>query len=270
MFTPKVTKANKRNFDDIQSPDQPPGPTMFTIRSPHENKNKPTDRRIKLDHRTSLSKLCNVNSTLRDEQRNDVESMGFSSILSLQVSKIDLTMMLWLLNNFDPSNRVLNINGTKINITIGMVKSALGIPCSGKKIPINGKPNIGRISYGILFKNHNDDFMNVAQLEQKVQNSIEVGPNFKILYMMLLCTTLLLPKYGNSLDFEILEYLVDLTNIHTYNWGELVLDRLVEGVEKYKGGNTTVTGCIFLLQVLMLTYSYIFLYIYFLIFNNMQ
>lgn len=251
--------GKKRSVEEIHTHEpKSTEPTMFNMTPPDMHTDRTADGNkkahqtcSKTDHRTSIRKLITLNNTLSYEKKNVVKSMGFGSMLQLQIKSIDNTLMSWLIKNFDPSTRVLKVCGKRIQITLDKVKYAFGIPCTNQDITDIQGSNIGRLRYDIIFQGREGQSMDLAELELKLTKCESAGAEFKVMYIIFLCATVLLPKYGKFLELGLLNYLLDLDRVHTYNWGGIVLKSLVDGVESHQKRKTTkVTGCIFLLQVI--------------------
>ena len=164
--------------------------------------------------------------SLSEEQKQSVESMGFGSMLKLKMKHIDNKLLTWLLLNIDRSTRSLIILGKRIEITADTVRRSIGIPQTNKPVGKMKHP------YEERFLDENKKKIDLKMLEDKLMNCKSNDEEFKILYLMSLFSTILLPTDG-TLNLTILDYIVDLQNIHDYNWAEFVLKGLMDGIDNF-------------------------------------
>nr|GMD95284.1 uncharacterized protein LOC109155335 [Ipomoea batatas] len=193
--------------------------------TPEEDQMFPT-----IETRGSIKVLYNVIKSLNGRQRRDVRDIGFGGLLSLDIKETPLRLGRWLLTNYNPVDRVLNLeNGNAIHITSEDVADVFGFPMGS--IPmvkrrkrdlgpmlVEWRENLGKPDGNISPKNVCD-----AMLEQR-----DGGEWFKRHFSVIVATTLIECSGNGTVNQQFLELLDDVADIGDLNWCECLLESLGE------------------------------------------
>nr|GLL41286.1 uncharacterized protein LOC109155364 [Ipomoea trifida] len=92
--------------------------------TPEEDQMFPT-----IETRGSIKVLYNVIKSLNGRQRRAVRDIGFGGLLSLDIKETPLRLGRWLLTNYNPVDRVLNLeNGNALISQLRMLLMSLASP----------------------------------------------------------------------------------------------------------------------------------------------
>ncbi|KAI8555462.1 hypothetical protein RHMOL_Rhmol05G0174800 [Rhododendron molle] len=95
---------------------------------------KPKKR--KLQNCISLKSIVGIVQKLSKDQRLAVELIGLGGLLHLRCTVLNHPLCNWLVKNFDPKSRSLNVHGRAFVLTVGHVHECLGINAEGKVIDL--------------------------------------------------------------------------------------------------------------------------------------
>ncbi|KAJ0554627.1 hypothetical protein HanHA89_Chr08g0310171 [Helianthus annuus] len=79
------------------------------------------------------------------EQVDDVKSMGFGSILDMNLNHILTRLGFWLVRNFDEEFNELNVGNHQIKITSDSVHEVFGIPKGPKQVVMLIKEKLKKV-----------------------------------------------------------------------------------------------------------------------------
>nr|GMD12173.1 uncharacterized protein LOC109155364 [Ipomoea batatas] len=193
--------------------------------TPDEDQMFPT-----VETRGSIKVLYNVIKSLNGRQRRAVRDIGFVGLLSLDIKETPLRLGRWLLTNYNPMDRVLNLeNGNAIHIRTEDVADVFGFPMGS--IPmvkrrkrelgpmlVEWRENLGKPDGNISPKNVCD-----AMLEQR-----DGGEWFRRHFSVIVATTLIECSGNGTVNQQFLELLDDVADIGDLNWCECLLESLGE------------------------------------------
>nr|GMD52448.1 uncharacterized protein LOC109155335 [Ipomoea batatas] len=193
--------------------------------TPEEDQMFPT-----VETRGSIKVLYNVIKSLNGRQRRAVRDIGFGGLLSLDIKETPLRLGRWLLTNYNPVDRVLNLeNGNAIHITTEDVADVFGFPMGS--IPmvkrrkrelgpmlVEWRENLGKPDGNMSPKNVCD-----AMLEQW-----DGGEWFRRHFSVIVATTLIKCSGNGTVNQQFLELLDDVADIGDLNWCECLLESLGE------------------------------------------
>jgi hypothetical protein len=212
----------------------------------------------RIRHQCSVTKLMEVNNTLAEECKSQLQTTPFGWLLNLHC-------------NIEASGRILEVMATRWNadarafqvgdrlipFTLYDVALILGLPVRGEPIDLNQAHSGGSMVEKLLdrhLKTTSPDRNKLVTLLTKT--SIQV-PNRVRLYIALVFSYFLFPTTSKKVNPSLLPLLDDRANLGTYAWGKAVYDFLVSGLSRAassmqakKGrGNLHIQGCTALLQV---------------------
>lgn len=195
-----------------------------------------------------------------------IKEMGFDGLRHLNIFKTNRHFGAWLLSKYDPISGSLKWGArSEIKLTYQHVNFVLGIPFQGKDIvpathqemvtmkkyisAIFGKEKFEQITVpflsSILLKRHNGPM------------SAEEVVKFKTAFILFLVTKFLGPvSLNNHISSRYMKPLVDIDNVHKYNWAKFAVDELKVAADslqrKLKDGKSAgyINGCLVLLQVI--------------------
>uniref|UniRef100_A0A2N9EZ15 Aminotransferase-like plant mobile domain-containing protein n=1 Tax=Fagus sylvatica TaxID=28930 RepID=A0A2N9EZ15_FAGSY len=212
----------------------------------------------RIRHQCSVTKLMEVNNTLAEECKSQLQTTPFGWLLNLHC-------------NIEASGRILEVMATRWNadarafqvgdrlipFTLYDVALILGLPVRGEPIDLNQAHSGGSMVEKLLdrhLKTTSPDRNKLVTLLTKT--SIQV-PNRVRLYIALVFSYFLFPTTSKKVNPSLLPLLDDRANLGTYAWGKAVYDFLVSGLSRAassmqakKGrGNLHIQGCTALLQI---------------------
>uniref|UniRef100_A0A2N9FFP8 Aminotransferase-like plant mobile domain-containing protein n=1 Tax=Fagus sylvatica TaxID=28930 RepID=A0A2N9FFP8_FAGSY len=213
----------------------------------------------RIRHQCSVTKLMEVNNSLAEECKSQLQTTPFGWLLNLHC-------------NIEASGRILEVMATRWNadarafqvgdrlipFTLYDIALILGLPVRGEPIDWNQSHSGGSVVEKLLdrhLKTTSPDRTKLVTLLTKT--SIQV-PNRVRLYIALVFSYFLFPTTSKKVNPSLLPLLDDRANLGTYAWGKAVYDFLVSGLSRAassmqakKGrGNLHIQGCTALLQVL--------------------
>uniref|UniRef100_A0A2N9FBU3 Aminotransferase-like plant mobile domain-containing protein n=1 Tax=Fagus sylvatica TaxID=28930 RepID=A0A2N9FBU3_FAGSY len=212
----------------------------------------------RIRHQCSVTKLMEVNNTLAEECKSQLQTTPFGWLLNLHC-------------NIEASGRILEVMATRWNadarafqvgdrlipFTLYDIALILGLPVRGEPIDLNQSHSGGSMVEKLLdrhLKTTSPDRNKLVTLLTKT--SIQV-PNRVRLYIALVFSYFLFPTTSKKVNPSLLPLLDDRANLGTYAWGKAVYDFLVSGLSRAassmqakKGrGNLHIQGCTALLQI---------------------
>uniref|UniRef100_A0A2N9HA31 Aminotransferase-like plant mobile domain-containing protein n=1 Tax=Fagus sylvatica TaxID=28930 RepID=A0A2N9HA31_FAGSY len=212
----------------------------------------------RIRHQCSVTKLMEVNKSLAEECKSQLQTTPFGWLLNLHC-------------NIEASGRILEVMATRWNadarafqvgdrlipFTLYDIALILGLPVRGEPIDWNQSHSGGSVVEKLLdrhLKTTSPDRTKLVTLLTKT--SIQV-PNRVRLYIALVFSYFLFPTTSKKVNPSLLPLLDDRANLGTYAWGKAVYDFLVSGLSRAassmqakKGrGNLHIQGCTALLQI---------------------
>ncbi|VFQ61527.1 unnamed protein product [Cuscuta campestris] len=190
----------------------------------------------RLKSRSSPHLITKMMKQLNDLQREEVERIGFGSILGMNILELPGRLGYWLVKNFDARRSSLVLpDGTKMHMTTCDVHSVLGLPYGGVKIE-NNKSNRDtdllsdwRMKFGKC-----NNRITPAELADEMLGCKQGGEWF-IRHFVLLVMSLLVDStshgYVNSLA---LDHLRDVGRVKRLNWSHYVLEKLIDNKMKWE------------------------------------
>ncbi|KAG6403098.1 hypothetical protein SASPL_135315 [Salvia splendens] len=159
-------------------------------------------------------------SQLNEAQINSVKELGFESVLHYRIEYIPSRLAFSLLKSFDEEKCKIKLyNGKKIHITEDDVELVYGFPrgdityCREKWK--SNAPLMRELAEQCDTKPGNVNHKAVEQLMLADQKG---GPQFKILFLVLLESALIEPSTCGMIKSKIGEIIDDLDNVRNINW----------------------------------------------------
>uniref|UniRef100_A0A0D3FS79 Uncharacterized protein n=1 Tax=Oryza barthii TaxID=65489 RepID=A0A0D3FS79_9ORYZ len=212
--------------------------------------------------------LSDLFSSFGDQQKELVKQMGFDGLLSMRLTKLNKQFGAWILCKLDPSSGNLFAGSRhEICLTCEDVSLLLGIPCGRKEIlpAIKNKvKDVKAYMYEIFEKDSFDGLTIVTIqriLEKKFNRTMTVHEQivFKTAFIIFVVTKFLAPQsVNNHISIRYMKALVDVENIHKYNWAEFVLHDIKDAAAalqhkiRHRKSIGYINGCIILPQLFYL------------------
>jgi hypothetical protein len=212
----------------------------------------------RIRHQCSVTKLMEVNNSLAEECKSQLQTTPFGWLLNLHC-------------NIEASGRILEVMATRWNadarafqvgdrlipFTLYDIALILGLPVRGEPIDWNQSHSGGSVVEKLLdrhLKTTSPDRTKLVTLLTKT--SIQV-PNRVRLYIALVFSYFLFPTTSKKVNPSLLPLLDDRANLGTYAWGKAVYDFLVSGLSRAASSmqakkgrcNLHIQGCTALLQI---------------------
>ncbi|VFQ83778.1 unnamed protein product [Cuscuta campestris] len=190
----------------------------------------------RLKSRSSPHLITKTMKQLNDLQREEVERIGFGSILGMNILELPGRLGYWLVKNFDARRSSLVLpDGTKLHMTASDVHSVLGLPYGGVKIE-NNKSNrdVGLLKEWRMKFGKCNNRITPPELADEMLGCKEGGEWF-VRHFVLLVMSLLVDGtshgYVNSL---VLDHLRDVGRVKRLNWSYYVLEKLIDNKMKWE------------------------------------
>ncbi|KAJ9701453.1 hypothetical protein PVL29_006694 [Vitis rotundifolia] len=179
-------------------------------------------------------KLCN---RLPAEKLDVVRDLQFGGLLHLNCKEIRHNICIWLIAHFNVGFRRIDITSHKrYDLTAADVGLVFGLPTTGRILHIATTPS-------------DHPFGTLNTCEERLLN-LPIGEEFRRCFIYYTCATLLGPTSRIDGCRNLWHTIHEDGFRNDVNWGQFVVDQLVEGIRRYKQGNSVwVHGCILFLQL---------------------
>ncbi|KAH6762452.1 hypothetical protein C2S52_019885 [Perilla frutescens var. hirtella] len=172
-------------------------------------------------------------------QREAVRQLGFSGILCLDIYDFPKRMNYWLLENFDPVSRELQLqHGRRLRIEVSDVSVIFDFPRGAQKIQKTVRGQICQV-------------MPKDELLSSILSDTIAEEWFKTNFMILVIISMIENSKDGHIYKNLMDCLDEIDNVSQYDWCEYVLRSLVNHTIKWKSNKTmSFTG--FILFLLMM------------------
>ncbi|BAD87923.1 hypothetical protein [Oryza sativa Japonica Group] len=210
------------------------------------------------------SPAADLFSGFGDQQKELVKQMGFDGLLSVRLTKLNKQFGAWILCKLDPSSGNLFAGSRhEICLTCEDVSLLLGIPCGRKEILPAIKNEVKDVKAYMceIFEKDSFDGLTIVTiqriLEKKFNRTMTVHEQivFKTTFIIFVVTKFLAPQsVNNHISIRYMKALVDVENIHKYNWAEFVLHDIKDAAAalqhkiRHRKSIGYINGCIILPQ----------------------
>ncbi|KAJ1394552.1 hypothetical protein SESBI_34129 [Sesbania bispinosa] len=170
--------------------------------------------------------------------------MGFGNLLHVDCMLMGLDICLELVNRFDTNEKCLHVAGRRFDITAHDVGYVLGIPCEGKLFNLEEDVVNYSNDVNLLRGKKSSDLR--AMLGMKSGSS-----HFRRAFILFVLATFLCSTSKDTHSSKLLPTIIDVKNPSDFNWGQLVLDWLVEEIIVFKKdvSKRSIGGCMYFLQM---------------------
>uniref|UniRef100_A0A0E0G9V6 Uncharacterized protein n=1 Tax=Oryza nivara TaxID=4536 RepID=A0A0E0G9V6_ORYNI len=212
--------------------------------------------------------LSDLFSGFGDQQKELVKQMGFDGLLSMRLTKLNKQFGAWILCKLDPSSGNLFAGSRhEICLTCEDVSLLLGIPYGRKEILPAIKNEVKDVKAYMceIFEKDSFDGLTIVTiqriLEKKFNSTMTVHEQivFKTAFIIFVVTKFLAPQsVNNHISIRYMKVLVDVENIHKYNWAEFVLHDIKDAAAalqhkiRHRKSIGYINGCIILPQLFYL------------------
>nr|BAD37729.1 hypothetical protein [Oryza sativa Japonica Group]BAD38572.1 hypothetical protein [Oryza sativa Japonica Group] len=212
--------------------------------------------------------LSDLFSGFGDQQKELVKQMEFDGLLSMRLTKLNKQFGAWILCKLDPSSGNLFAGSRhEICLTCEDVSLLLGIPCGRKEILPAIKNEVKDVKAYMceIFEKDSFDGLTIVTiqriLEKKFNRTMTVHEQivFKTAFIIFVVTKFLAPQsVNNHISIRYMKALVDVENIHKYNWAEFVLHDIKDAAAalqhkiRHRKSIGYINGCIILPQLFYL------------------
>uniref|UniRef100_A0A2N9J723 Aminotransferase-like plant mobile domain-containing protein n=1 Tax=Fagus sylvatica TaxID=28930 RepID=A0A2N9J723_FAGSY len=213
----------------------------------------------RIRHHCIVSKLMDVNKTLSEECKSQLQTTPFGWLLNLHCNiEASGRILEVMATSWNADARAFQVGDRLIPFTLYDIALILGLPVRGEPIDCNQSHSGGSVVEKLLnrhLKTTSPDRTQLVTLLTKP--SIQV-PNRVRLYITLVFSYFLFPTTSKKVNPSLLPLLDDRANLGTYAWGKAVYDFLVSGLSRAASSmqakkgrlNLHIQGCTALLQVL--------------------
>lgn len=147
----------------------------------------------------------------------------------------------------------LQINGRKFKFTPKDVEIVLGLKSEVKAVDQNWLIDDGSTD-AQLNKIFGENSITMNSLKENLLKMSSYGDEFKMKFTMYILSDLLCPTTNTKVRKGFVNIVKDVDRLKSINWGKLVVDHLVPGLErKKKRHQKGLSGCFIFLEVSYLT-----------------
>ncbi|KAH6827979.1 alpha carbonic anhydrase 2 [Perilla frutescens var. hirtella] len=159
-------------------------------------------------------------------QEEAVRQLGFGSILHLDINQFPQKITYWLLENFDPVSRELQLqHGRRLRIEVSDVSVIFNFPRGPHKIQKSVRGQICQV-------------MQKDELLTSILSYTTAGEWFKMNFMILVITSMIENYEDGHIYKNLMDCLQEIDNVSQYDWCEYVLRSLVNHTIKWKSNKT--------------------------------
>ncbi|KAL6315450.1 hypothetical protein AAG906_000742 [Vitis piasezkii] len=180
--------------------------------------------------------LCRLRR-LPPEKLAVVRDLQFGGLLHLNCKEIRHNICTWLIAHFNVGYRRIDITSHRsYDLTAADVGLVFGLPTTGRLLHIATTPS-------------DHPFGTLNTCEERLLN-LPIGEEFRRCFIYYACATLLAPTSRIDGCRNLWHTIHEDGFRNDVNWGQFVVDQLVEGIRRFKQGNSVwVHGCILFLQL---------------------
>ncbi|VFQ65229.1 unnamed protein product [Cuscuta campestris] len=241
----------KKNISvDIPQPVNSKVATVVKKRKDGLRKMKEKYMRIKT--RSSPHVLQGVLDALNNIQKQEIEKIGFGSILRLRLTELPAKLGYWVVKNFNPRSSTLELpKHVRLHISIEDVEHVLGFPRGN--IKISNKARSEKCSLVEEWRaefGKKDNRITPLELGQKLLTYEEGGVWF-VRHFVLLVVALLVdtPSHG-YVNPAVLKNIANIDSVVRLNWCEYVHRTLIDSAIRWEDGKSKYfTGPLMFLMV---------------------
>ncbi|XP_027076334.1 uncharacterized protein [Coffea arabica] len=173
-----------------------------------------------------------------------IKEIGFGGLLEIQCHILPSIICMWLVNNFNPTHSYIQLEGGRVlPVTSEDIAKPLGIPGEGP-VPVKDTRDDGIDSEPHYPRKKK---YNWHDIEDELI-SMEVGDEFKRLFVIFACKCLLAPTTRVEIKANLWESLQSTSEIAKFNWAEFVrVDLCKKLLNMQSNAHKNVGGCILFL-----------------------
>nr|XP_043630549.1 uncharacterized protein LOC122601879 [Erigeron canadensis] len=206
-----------------------------------EAEGKSTNRkgRTKFEHkrlflRNSQEKFHTFMNKLNNKQKADIKDLRFGSLINFPISSLPTMLACYVLEKFDHTECVFDVDGRVIKVTKEMVHEVFGIPIGDKKIPYRVNANHSHKQVKKWKKQFNTEKPSLQELYSIMIKQDKGGALFKLNFLVLFVTTMMEGIKSNSLNHKFLQYTSKLKEVRCLDWCDFLLTCLINTKKDWK------------------------------------
>ncbi|KAI3791869.1 hypothetical protein L2E82_05733 [Cichorium intybus] len=208
-----------------------------------------------LSTRMTPGKVSLTMKTLSDVQKEAVKSMGFESMLGMDIDNLPGKLNYILLENYDPRRNRLKVNKEWIRITKELVHDIMGLPMGGENIK-----ELESCAYNDpVLQQWKAQFpkklYSVKDYYKLIKDTKEDDIMFRLNFLVLFINTFMESKLMGTCEVKVVEKLIPVADVSCIDWCQYMVDCLESRKYWWKRDDRTCyyTGP---MTLLLLTYVY--------------
>lgn len=193
---------------------------------------------------------------LNHNQRLAVESIGFGGLLHMKdLFYIPWSHMHWFLKNFDPTSRVLDVEGNKkIVVTADDISDLFLLPRhQGRDVLLTKDNEEVKLFIEAFKERYGLKGAVTLSVVQKLLKELRDGcGDFKRCFVLYCLSSFLAPNLNQMIDLGLMRSLIDTEKIASFDWCKYVLEKLCKAMLAFqnKPRRKTLNGCVLVLPLL--------------------
>ncbi|CAN1250862.1 hypothetical protein LINPERPRIM_LOCUS7547 [Linum perenne] len=186
-----------------------------------------------------------VHHPRRNTIRRGLIDANFHGLLDMQVELINKELTQLFITSYEPdARRFVFPNGEILTVQASDVGRVYGLVSTGERITVQSCPAVERrkleASTGMRGNKHTN--IKLAVLKTMIEECVD-GNAFCRMYILHSLGTLLVPRNSWKITLNYAKYLnEDLSTLGTLNWGQYVVDTLLEGLDGFQTKSSYPSG----------------------------
>jgi hypothetical protein len=180
--------------------------------------------------------------------------IGFGGLLHMQLTSIPLDLVPLFVENFNPESYLFKAGEIKFFLSKHDVYDVFCLPRGNVEVPLVATRAASSQSTQDTLNEWRSKFeadrkgkIGVHLLHERILSECEVGGDeFKRLFVLYAMSVFLAPTSNNTMDFQLVKFVEDVSRIPDYDWCGFVFKQFINAVRSCKGGAVNLNA---LLQI---------------------
>ena len=217
----------------------------------------------RMKNRFSSKRFQKTIDSLTEDQKGFIVKHGFQNLLNVQKFSIPVSFLEWIMSQLVIHKAEFKHRRKSFKLTRFMVQQILGIPSGDNPIVLCNadlKPCDTSAQPNPAFNHGTKLSIDDAVAKLLAEHDEEA---FMRMFMIVAISTIFCPSTENFVNLNYLPYLLDISQIQTYDWSSHVLNYILSEVKKYQAfisskddGYIYVGSCLPILAVSFFLFLY--------------
>ncbi|OMO88198.1 Peptidase C48, SUMO/Sentrin/Ubl1 [Corchorus olitorius] len=210
---------------------------LVAFKERHDIQEHSPSSKVYLATRCSPRSFVQCVSSFSKGKMDAIKEVGLGGLLSLKMKKMYREFCLNLLHHFNVSERCFEMQGKKISMSVEDVEWVMGLSSKGNSLDTSG--SVDEVEK-IREKYNLPKQIKIQWLEEEIQKMEEGNDEFKVKFVLYAIGKILCPTMRIDIPQSYLFSIRDVTKLKDVNWGKVLYDHLLNGIE---GFHSHKQGC---------------------------